>query len=86
MTQDCRDDYPLSDAIREAHIEGVHTGESWSMTTWITEDRDYAVARADALEGKLREADRLLRGFVYDDYEGERHGLTVDATAWLAGR
>lgn len=36
----------------------------------------------DAVEA-LREAERLIRGFVYDEVDQDE--LTVDATAWLAG-
>jgi hypothetical protein len=47
--RDYRDDYPLSDAIRDAYNEGLSGGQSWASAPTVDE-RDYATARADALE------------------------------------
>lgn len=50
----------------------------------ILEARDALRQECDRYRARLREAEALLRGFVYDEYEGERDALTVDATVWLA--
>ena len=52
---DYRDDYPLSESISEAYIDGINVGSSWSSSAQRTEDRDYAIARADRLEAERAE-------------------------------
>lgn len=44
---------PLSDAIADAYSDGLRDGESWSSCRRDTDDRDYAMARAERVEAKL---------------------------------
>ena len=57
---DYRDEYPLSDAIRDTFAQGITEGQSWSRSTIHTDERDYAVDRADRLEVRSAAMDRLL--------------------------
>lgn len=60
VERDYRDDYPLSEAIADAYTDGCCDGESWGHRTSTTEDRDYAMARADRLEARVAELERRL--------------------------
>lgn len=54
MTErDYRHVYPLADAIADAHNEGLSAGQDWSSRKVPTDDRDYAMKRANELEAEL---------------------------------
>lgn len=59
---------------------------TWGPPVLLREDDVAASATSGQpdVEESLLEAARLLRGFVYDEYDGDRHDLTVDGTLWLA--
>ena len=65
-----RDDYPLSDAIRDARREGEDNVQSWSSAGRnVRDELDYAVARADALEARIESLTAACEGFL-ELYEG----------------
>lgn len=63
---DYRDPYPLSEAISDAYDEGLSNGQAWDYSSRgkPTDERDYAMARADRLEAEVERlkatVDRLL--------------------------
>ncbi len=64
VERDYRDAYPLSEAIADAYTDGRRDGQSWGYSTRTTDDRDYAMARADVLEARVRELEAKLAAVV----------------------
>lgn len=64
VTPDFRDGKPLSEAIEDVYADGLMDGQSRAASERLgdTDNRDYAVRRADGLEASELEAQELLRG------------------------
>src|SRR4051794_35382955 len=70
-------------------------GVSFNTLSRVERGRDCRASAADVIDAwlavpfgggseALDQAVHLIRGFVYDEYDGESDALTVDATVWLA--
>ena len=64
MARDYRDDYPLSDTIAEAYRDGMNYGASRGGNE-NTDDRDYAMQRADTIEQALEAIHAALDGIEW---------------------
>lgn len=83
--RDYRDDYPLSEAIADVHAEGLAAGESWSMSRISTDERDYATARANRLEARVRELERQVELLIAAAVERELRIGPLEARVRLLG-